>query len=339
VARRPPAEVADDIPEDPAVRRRRLFVTATVALLAVLTAYLVYATTRRDPAPPATPELAPGVGAVALSPQHAWRWSADAPCERGAARSRTSVERRDGPGAWTVTDVPLATVKRLAFADDENGVALGSDDRCLTALARTVNGGQTWTRIPDAHPYAIDVVPGGAWRVDESGSGRTLQRAAAPDGPWTAVASPCGDGDGDLSDVVALGPKDAWLLCQGPAVGVRLLLHTLDGGTTWERRVDAREGTGFGGEGFVRRLLLGGKRGWALFTGGGRCAEGELRTTSDTALTWQPLPCPSTTDVPLRAVLDVAIGPAGRGVLLGVSRGKRVVLETSDGGRTWRPAG
>jgi photosystem II stability/assembly factor-like uncharacterized protein len=347
VAPRPPEvshEVAASIPEDPAARRRRLFVTATVALLALLTGYLVWATSRRDPAPPAPPTLAPAVGAVALSPNHAWRWAAEAACERGSAEPRTTVERRDGPDggtrAWVMTDVPLATVKHMSFAGDQYGVALGSDDRCLTALARTANGGRTWARVTGARPYAIDVSPEGAWRVDESGSGRTLQRAATADGPWTALADPCGDGDGDLSDVVAVSGKEAWVLCQGPAVGVRLLLHTRDRGTTWERRVDGREATGFGGEGFVRHLLLGaGTRGWAFVTGGERCPEGELRTTSDTALTWQPLPCVSTADRPVRTVLDVAIGQDGRGVLLGVSRGRRVVLETADGATTWRLAG
>jgi photosystem II stability/assembly factor-like uncharacterized protein len=328
------AEPGEGIAEDPAARRRRLFVGATVALLALGTGYLVYATTRGDPAPAAPAALAPGVGAIALSPSHAWRWAADTECERGLGVAGTTVERRDGT-AWVGADVPLSTVRRLSFADDTHGVALGTDERCLAAAAATGDGGATWSRL-DGHPVAVDVAKGAAWRVTADAAGdRSVEHAPDAGGPWTAASRPCTNDDGDLSDVVAVSATAAWAVCEGPAVGLRLLLRTADAGATWERRVDNRESTGLSGDGTIRRLVIGtAPRGWVFLAGGDRCPEGELRTTADTGLTWAPLPCPAAS-APLRAVLDVALRPDGTGLLLGISRGKRVLLATADGARTW----
>lgn len=324
-----------DRPRD---QRRNRFYAATLGLLALVTGFLVYATIRAEPAPPARAELAPGLGAVAVTPGSVWRWSAGSGCERTTGTAQTVAEHRDG-AAWTGSTVPLSTIRRLAFADDRHGVAFGTDERCFNAVAATSDAGATWVRLPQAQPYAVDYALGGAWRVQQDAQlVRTVERAAGPAGPWTRTANPCDERDGYLYDVSAVTATSAWLVCQGPAAGVRLVLRTTDGGRTWERRVDARPQTGLDGDVTIRRLeLTTGPAGWVLMTGSPRCPEGELRATADSGLTWTALPCPGAA-VPLRTVFDIAFRPDGTGVLLGLSRGERVLLETGDGGRSWRLA-
>ena len=311
---------------------------AAVAVVVVGTAALVGAALR--PAAKPAVRLAPSAAAVAVADDRAWRWFGAADCSRTTdGRAGTTLEVRE-EGEWRTARVPLGVIRQLSFSDDLRGVALGTDESCRPQLAATEDGGRTWRRVPTGGAIESAGRGGNAvWSVVRRGAAATVvaRRDDVDSESAPVTTPPCETADGAPSYIDVVSESTAWVICQMPRSFRRALLRTSDGGGRWERRTTGRVGGGLDGLGSVTAVDMGsGPRGWMVLTTD-RCSDADLRATDDAGLTWTRLPCPSSS-TPLRLVFALDIDDDGHGLLLGVRAGAPVTLETSDGGRSWRPA-
>jgi photosystem II stability/assembly factor-like uncharacterized protein len=136
--------------------------------------------------------------------------------------------------------------------------------------------------------------------------------SAQSSGTWEVQTSGVED---HLNDVTFVGPRDGWAVG-----GHNTILHTADGGRTWERQVKRQDK----GPTFHRVLFTGPKTGWA-------CTEilGTILHTADGGTTWKdvPLPHPKAAGVSYSEVAAV-----GDEFVLQYSK---FVFRTADAGRTW----
>ena len=127
--------------------------------------------------------------------------------------SRSRVLRSDDGGrTWQVADSPVASGantggRSITFRDSMNGISVGgnaqSPDDAIDNLARTTDGGVTWTLVrgPDGHPSAlsgnrtaVSYVPGTRLILAVGQNGADLSR---DDGrTWTRVEVPVRAGSG-----------------------------------------------------------------------------------------------------------------------------------------------
>ncbi|MCC2545192.1 T9SS type A sorting domain-containing protein [Hymenobacter sp. BT175] len=93
---------------------------------------------------------------------------------------------------WTVSGTPLQSMEAIAFVDAQNGLAL--DDAGL--LARSTNGGTTWTSVAPSgplHSIGLDAIPGTQTFVSTgfdgsfNGSGSSISTDLGQ--TWTALES------------------------------------------------------------------------------------------------------------------------------------------------------
>lgn len=306
-----------------------------LAVVGLATAGVVGATIARRPPP--TSSAAPAAAAVAVHGANAWRWTGSSECAR-EDDAATSVEHLVD-GRWQEAPVPLTRVRQLSFTDGARGLALGADEACRPRLASTEDGGRTWRSVVtrgavQAASRSGDVM----WAVVRRDAERSVViRRASVDAEDIVVDVPCRPGDGEPALVEAVDATSAWVVCQDARSFRRLLLRTADAGANWERRASGAGSSGVVGLGQVVDFSVGvGPRGWLLMSTA-TCAEGDLRHTTNTGLTWQPVACLSTS-APLHRVLALDLTPAGSGIVVGVRSGATVTLVTSDGGRSWRPA-
>lgn len=323
------------------VRRRhaslgvRLLAAAVVLVLGAGVAWAAWRALQPASAP-AAPATSPRSGVVASTAADAvWRAVNGPPCGQPGTPD-VPIERLQADGSWLGAPSGLLRVDALAFAGS-SGVAVGLDSSCSSAYAVSSDGGASWQAGSPARPLVSAAFGGEVlWALATGSDGRAglLLLSASAAGSDTSIEVPCSQGDGAPSLVEAVDATYGWGLCQGPRGEGRLLLRTTTAGKYWDRLTDARPLTGFDLLGRIRSLdFVSRDQGWALGDDPA-CPEGQVRTTTDSGLTWHTLPCPALA-ASLDTVLSVAFSSATDGVLLGLSEGEAVVLTTSDAGRSW----
>lgn len=250
----------------------------------------------------------------------------------------------------------------INFTDANHGWALTA-----TQLLETNDGGRTWTarlENEDAqrtfHSFEfVSPTTGfivGAQRKDKS---RAILILRTTDGGriWQesvfSVSSPSGEGPLRLHSISFCNPQNGW------AAGSDLIIHTVDGGQTWELQRSANEDEVMfsiacvspetawvvGQDGLVLQTKDGGKSwsrhdssttnnlarvrffddsGWIV---GGLVGKATLLRMRNSATKWEPVPLNTS-----EALLDIYIN--GRGGWIVGANG--TILRTDDGGQTWQ---
>ncbi len=234
------------------------------------------------------------------------------------------------PGWELILDLPGTDFQGIDFVSGSEGwLAAGA------GLLHTTDGGVTWQEAAPIPGQDVDFAdPMHGWLVGFDG---TIY-ATADGVTWSHQDSGT---NVHLTDVFAVGPQEAWVVGTGVGfsdVVVRpfptALLHTTDGGATWEQIETPR-----GAE--LRVITFVGQRGWAL----GTCAQQRppepadvpdcgsnpvaLLHTQDGGATWALLD----TDLPGRFHRDLVFVSENRGWSISFEGG---LFETNDGGLTWQ---
>ncbi|HWH30510.1 MAG TPA: hypothetical protein VNU26_16420 [Mycobacteriales bacterium] len=308
------------------VRRHRRRTAVVLGALGVAVAALGVLAVLRVGTGGGEASTAPDTGVLAASAEAVWSWSGPADCSAGDPPA--ALTRRDASGETSV-GTPLRALRALAVREASLAV-LGRDDACLTTLAVSADGGQTWRTSPA--PDVVDVRLLGGGRVLAVRNGATVTEVV--EGPPGSLA-PAGVTCPERQEPRAVGDhgERPYLLCEDDPGLLRLLQRSTGGG--WEYLTDTRPATGLDGAFRTRDLevLLDGPG--LLLADDARCREGALRRTEDGGATWAPLPCPRES-LPGAVVLDVALSPDGEPLLLVLQGGAAVVVGSDDGGRSWR---
>ena len=233
----------------------------------------------------------------------------------------------DGGATWRpLTRTTVGTYDGVAFADDDNGWAVGQN-----GVFGTTDGGATW--MPRPLPPALSEPTG------DASASEWLTAVACPDvsHAWAVGDQGTilrydgfswqGQGSGvsvDLLGVCAAGDLHAW------AVGLDgTIVATTDGGSKWapQRSHSTRD---LRAVAFADRL-----HGWAV---GG---QGAILGTTNGGLTWKAQVCPS--DYAACTLAGVAWTDPSHACIVATGDGpypwdSGVVLRTNNGGATWRLA-
>jgi hypothetical protein len=215
---------------------------------------------------------------------------------------------------------------------------------CPVKMMRTTDGARTWHRAGSAPstPSFPSSQIGFAMRSREANSG-PLTRTTDGGRTWRRVGAPCKKGWGGFAWSAAISfvsPKRGWVLCKGqPSAGSqsKALYLTRDGGTHWERLVNAyfepariRLG-GLEGSGYAQGIAFA-RTGHGLLWS----ARGDTLRTSDGGRHWRPI---KATSPETREAYSGWLVNGRVGYLLLQDDGSRPhweLLRTVDGGRTWR---
>lgn len=233
----------------------------------------------------------------------------------------------DGGQNWTRQNLggpKFAT--RIQFLDEQNGWAAGG----AAIILKTTNGGTDWNMVFfNNPPYPSDTVDfyGLAFSSADTGwlvAGRFPEGGdtfAFGQGFITKTTDNCAnwtlqlkDTVYDFFDVKCASSQEAWVVGGNDRTMNAVVLHTSDGGTSWQEQMVPTESR------LLRGLEFIGNHGWAC----GR--NGTIIHTSDKGQTWQSQV--SNVDTTL---FDIDFADTLRGMVAGNS----VVLVTIDGGNTW----
>jgi photosystem II stability/assembly factor-like uncharacterized protein len=262
-----------------------------------------------------------------------------------AALALSTSPAAASPGWELILDRPTPNFGGIDFPTaDEGWLVAGA------GLLHSTDGGATWTEAAKLTGTDVDFFDTEhGWLVGPRGAiyGTT-------DGGETWEAQTTGT-DVYLSQVVAVGPEEAWVagVGAGPTEPIvrpesSAFLHTTDGGRTWEH-VDTPPRTR------LREVAFAGDRGWAL---GDRCrereplsppdvpppdpdycyhpTEGTLLRTLDGGDTWEELDVElSTSSRSLTFVSQTHGWFTNYVCITGTDSCRREIARTQDGGMTW----
>lgn len=284
----------------------------------------------------------------------------DAPCS--APPCPSLLRTTDGGVTWTGGPAPRTGSGRstIRFADARNGWTYGEE------LWATHNAGSTWSRV-EGLPGRVSRLESSeerAWAVVETNGDAFVFTTAVGTDDWRRVApdpvqlngslvlqgtggyvvgpdgsvlaltpgaldrrgAPCGIG------LVSLAPAGSALfaLCvnaAGPALSTKTLLVSSDGARTWSNAGNLQVGLPFG--------LVAASRSTIIVAAGGGGAS-LLHRSDDGGATWTSVYDDAT--VGGAAFYDLGFTSPSRGsVILDSPPAEGVLLQTSDGGRTWMP--
>ena len=161
------------------------------------------------------------------------------------------------------------------------------------------------------------------WAVGSKGALLTTNDGGVT---WTIQARPTED---SLQDVYFSSPQNGWLVCEANIYELTTkeaprtyLMHTEDGGKTWEKvDVNGADLKGNVDTRLTRLIFSRGGRGWVFGEAG------TAYTTTDAGKTWKRLQLPTR-----YLLLGGAFVDNDRGWLVGAGA---TILQTSDGGDTW----
>lgn len=143
--------------------------------------------------------------------------TAIAPCTGGLRRTTDAGE------TWTLLPSPPPDPNDLDF---EDGLGISVSGSALArGVFRSLDGGQSWSKVDTHSAYAVDVVTGTL--VVAVGSGTFLASSDAGQ-TWNSLSFPSPDNATAVSFIDAMHGV--------VAVGGRFLYVTGDGGATWEER-------------------------------------------------------------------------------------------------------
>lgn len=272
----------------------------------------------------------------------------------------------DGGQTWTWHAVAGLTPESLAFADSRDGWMAAATDACIqgmkearqcaTVLLHTADGGGTWTiqhtvacggLCGPGKVQALDAVHAGALAGCTQGgvAGQPCtELLQTSDGGthWAAVALPKGFAPSDMAWVTGGGGWVSGVRCPagaaGPGICPAAVLHTDDGGRTWQAQT-------------LPDALVGGptlsfanaQDGWLIPSAAAFCTMGgcwlPLYATTDGGRTWAKVPSTYSRsgfqEHPVLVSPSVGFIPIGGGAGIGIGG----VARTTDGGRTWASAG
>jgi photosystem II stability/assembly factor-like uncharacterized protein len=250
--------------------------------------------------------------------------------------------RHAGAGApWQkIYDVPSASFSAIEMFDDSLGLASTS-----AAIFRTTDGGATWTQPSDevrgASAFAF-ADASRVWRI----SGSQIDRSDDGGLTWTPQAT---GSDVILTSIAVVSRDDVWLAGDDTFAGAgdvgplgyrdSVVLHTTDGGATWQRV------SPLAGYATFDTVAFAGADGWLVAS---PCKSGQsfqdcpttnraLLRTTDAGRTWQvasasPNYVPTTIAFP-----DATHGYGTGGDCNAFGSCGGALHKSIDGGRTWTP--
>jgi photosystem II stability/assembly factor-like uncharacterized protein len=228
-----------------------------------------------------------------------------------AATSTEVLESKDGGKNWVVRlSEPDVSFQALVFPDGDRGWIFGARRDATSqrgVVWRTADGGGTWIEQPTSVPGPISAASFCSVSLGFAVSSEHALRTV--DGGVTWAVSFQATATEQLWGVGCSGLSQAWV------VGRDTVLHTADGGGSWQRReiTDAKTT-------LTRAYFFDGK-GWILGFGG------LVLMSEDRGERWKRLPVPTT-----EALLDIRVNGT-EGWIVG-ARG--TILRSPDGGTTWR---
>jgi photosystem II stability/assembly factor-like uncharacterized protein len=268
----------------------------------------------------------------------------------------------DGGNSWVPVGYPSGVeLTGIGFADEANGFAGGwlVDDphgcnrnaasaQCRSALYRSVDAGASWTRVLDGafvsavsiidsrSVFAVVAVPDCIGYIDSCGS--DLWRSTDGGMTWSVVWRSATA----IWDVRFADANEGFLtrLTSPGLTGTALILHTVDGGTTWSDELVLRGSR-------IPTMEVSNGQAWVMTLADGMCSMGgcggyELHKRSSTG-TWSVITAdPDWYAHPRPDRLGFLGGPmftdASHGWIAagpGAGGGTGGVLHTDDGGVTW----
>jgi photosystem II stability/assembly factor-like uncharacterized protein len=222
----------------------------------------------------------------------------------------------DGGDEWTAAPLPLGFNAYSAAWDPKTAAVYAGGQGGM--LARSRDGGLTWSRIGSGTPWTLQGAaykdPDTGWVVGEAGF-----IAATTDGETWAQQRAARDGRADLDAVAFPTYRRGW------AAGDKgTLLKTTDAGDTW-RAVRLRTKADLSGIAFADR-----RTGWIVGgVGAADDSRGVILATTDGGSHWRAQKVPAG----VRVIAKVKFVDTRSGWAVG-SPG--VVLRTTNGGATWK---
>lgn len=278
----------------------------------------------------------------------------------------------DGGTTWQRIPIPVDRLTALRFIDERVGWAGGFANRNLPQIAcqqaapsgaqpckgvvlRTEDGGQTWETVlaiatdgvqgePIQQIQAVDGQRAWALTLDPSPCQNVclsdLQRTTDGGKSWTTLIS------GEITAIRFASASRGWVaLDDTPNPGTVEVLETSDGGTTWRSALRTTTGSAIGLDAASIYTA------WLLTRDGAYCSSSNcgkyaLFRTDDGGLNWLNLGNPkdftaSCSGGHLAGPLFASPGRGWLGLNLGAGGanvGPGGILESEDGGRTWRCA-
>ncbi len=119
--------------------------------------------------------------------------------------------------------------QQISFADSLTGILYYPGDGVL----RTTDGGQTWQEIfpPEKYFYVCHLRPSGrGWLLGNNEAYRTEDAGVT----WTPITDSTLFQYGEFSRLFSLDDNNLWLATSATSTEPGAILHSTDGGTTWE---------------------------------------------------------------------------------------------------------
>jgi photosystem II stability/assembly factor-like uncharacterized protein len=279
----------------------------------------------------------------------------------------------DGGATWQRTPIPVSHLTALRFIDERVGWVGGFADRdvpqiacqqaapagaqpCKGVVLRTEDGGNTWQTVlavptdgvvgePIQQIQAVDALRAWALTIDQSPCQypclSSVQRTTDGGRTWTAVLH------GQVAAIRFASASRGWAaLDNTPSPGTTEVLETSDGGSTWVTGLRTTTGDAYGLDAATIYTA------WLLTRNGGYCTSSNcsnytLFRTDNGGLNWSNFGNPK--DFirgcsPGGHLAGPLFASTGRGWLGlntgagGANVGPTGILQSEDGGRTWRCA-